>query len=52
MEKYTKEKLLEQLSSGHLQESETIEFKEQWVRHNGRSISAIGNEKKEVGYWC
>ena len=49
MEKYTKEQLLEKLSSGHLKESETIEFKEQWTQNSGRSISAIGNGEK--GGW-
>ena len=43
MKRYTKEDLLTQLFIGQLNESETVEFKEQWRQNNGRSLSAIGN---------
>ena len=43
MKRYIKEDLLKQLFIGQLNESETVEFKEQWRQNNGRSLSAIGN---------
>ena len=43
MKRYTKEDLLKQLFIGQLNESETVEFKEQWRQKNGKSLSAIGN---------
>ena len=36
--RYTKEDLLKQLFLGQLNESETVEFKEQWRQTNGKSL--------------
>lgn len=49
MKRYTKEDLLKQLCTGQLNESETVEFKEQWRQSNGKSFSAIGNGE-EIGW--
>ena len=49
MKKHTKEQLLQKLSTHQLNESETIEFKEQWRQDNGKSLSAFGNG--ENGGW-
>ena len=45
--KYTKKDLLKQLYLGQLNESETVEFKEQWRQDNGKSFSAIGNGEEK-----
>ena len=49
MKRYTKEDLLKQLFIGQLNESETVEFKEQWGQNNGKSLSAISNGE-EIGW--
>ena len=46
MEQWTKDRLLKELFTGQLRESETIEFKEQWTQNSGKSLSAIGNGEK------
>ena len=49
MGSYTKTVLLEKLSLSKLTENQDVEFKSKWHQDYGRSISAIGNEKK--GGW-
>lgn len=50
MKSYTKEDVLKKLSEGQLEEDETVEFKEGWIRDYGKGISAIGNGQNKKGW--